>query len=82
MVDKPKCKDACHVARVAKTSDGRYINRHYKPNPNREPNSSSDASFTTVASALAMSYSGARVEHGDSKRSDFIQGREVDSADV
>ncbi len=77
MMDKSKCKDACQAACVARTSVGRYINRHYNLNPN------CDASFMTVASARSPYGAAALVSHmGDSKRCDFIQGREMDATDV
>ncbi|MGF6601841.1 hypothetical protein P3T23_006592 [Paraburkholderia sp. GAS448] len=77
MMDKSKYKDACQAARVARTSVGRYINRHYNLNPN------CDASFMTAASARSACCEAALVLNmGDSKRCDFIQGREMDAADV
>jgi len=77
MLDKSKCKDACQTARVARTSDGRYINRHYNLNPNW------DTSFMTVASARSPCGAAALVSNmRDSKRRDFIQDRTMDAADV
>ncbi|MFM0092167.1 hypothetical protein PQR46_35340 [Paraburkholderia sediminicola] len=77
IVNKSKCKDACQAARIARTSDGRYINRHYNLNPNW------DASFMTVSSARSPCGAAALASNvRDSKRRDSIQGCEVDVADT